>query len=424
MKRMNISLLSCAVMTTLTFSVGSVMAATSEIKLWRHETSNIKEIEVNKATMDRFNQSQTKWHITAEMIPEGSYTQTVTAAALAGDLPCILDMDQPVVPNFAWSGYLRPLEGLLSQEALDGLIGSAKGTYKGKVYSVGQFDVALALFTRKSILEKYNLRQATYVQPWTKAELLDALAKLKVSGEFQYPLAMRTGWTGEWYSYGYAPMLQSFGADQIDRDNYVTSEGVLNGKAGLAWGTFFQSLFDNEYVDRNPSDDKAFVQGRAALDYVGSWEMANHSKRWGDDLVVMPVPDFGGGPVIGGGSWQWGIAKSCANPEGAAAFVDFMLQPEEIAAMSVATGLIPSSPEAAELTDHYQASGDWRYFYDFSAAFAELRPATPAYPIISSTFETMARNIKDGANVQDALDDAVDTIERNISDNKGYGFTQ
>ncbi|UTW04312.1 extracellular solute-binding protein [Amphritea atlantica] len=172
MKRMNISLLSCAVMTTLTFSVGSVMAATSEIKLWRHETSNIKEIEVNKATMDRFNQSQTKWHITAEMIPEGSYTQTVTAAALAGDLPCILDMDQPVVPNFAWSGYLRPLEGLLSQEALDGLIGSAKGTYKGKVYSVGQFDVALALFTRKSILEKYNLRQATYVQPWTKAELL------------------------------------------------------------------------------------------------------------------------------------------------------------------------------------------------------------------------------------------------------------
>ncbi|GGB93690.1 sugar-binding protein [Marinobacterium zhoushanense] len=422
MKNTYLSLLPYAVMTTLSVSAVGASAAPAEIKLWRHETSNIAEIQVSKDAIDRFNKSQDKWRVVAEMIPEGSYTETVTAAALANELPCILDMDQPVVPNFAWSGYLRPLEGLVSKEALDSLIDSAKGTYKGQVYSVGQFDVALALFTRKSILDKYGIRQATMEQPWSKEELLDALAKLKASGEYPYPLSMRTGWTGEWYSYGYTPMLQSFGGDQIDRANYLAAEGVLNGKSGLAWGEFFQDLFEKGYVDRNPSDDKAFIQGRSALDYVGSWEMGNHSQRWGEDLVVMPVPDFGHGPVVGGGSWQWGVTKSCANPEGAAKFVEFILQPSEIAEMSEVTGMIPSTPAAARMTNHYREGGDWRFFYDYSAAYAKLRPATPAYPIISSTFETMARNIKDGANVQDALDEAVDTIERNIADNKGYGF--
>jgi len=426
MNRTPLSRAARAAMTTLSFcaATATATAAPAELKLWRHETSNIAEIQASKDAIERFNRSQERWRVVAEMIPEGSYTQTVTAAALADELPCILDLDQPLVPNFAWSGYLRPLEGLLSPAALDGLIASAKGRYKGRVYSVGQFDVALALFSRKSILDKYGIRQATLAQPWSKAELLDALAKLKASGDYPYPLSMRTGWSGEWYSYGYSPWLQSFGGDQIDRDGYRDAEGVLNGAAALAWGEFFQDLFQRGYVDRNPSDDKAFVQGRSALDYVGSWEMDNHVRRWGEDLLVMPVPDFGHGPVIGGGSWQWGLTHACADPQGAAAFVEFILQPAEIAALSEVTGMIPSTPAAARLTTRYREGGDWRFFYDYAAAYARLRPATPAYPIISSTFETLARNIKDGADVQDALDEAVDTIERNIADNRGYGFNQ
>jgi multiple sugar transport system substrate-binding protein len=167
MKIVTPTLLSVALMTTLSSSAVYAAAEPALVKLWRHETSNIAEIEVNKAAVERFNQSQQRWKIEVEMIPEGSYTETVSAAALAGDLPCILDMDQPVVPNFAWSGYLRPLKGLVSQEVLDSLIDSAKGTYKDDVYSIGQFEVALALFSRQSILTEYGIRIATIEQPWT-----------------------------------------------------------------------------------------------------------------------------------------------------------------------------------------------------------------------------------------------------------------
>ncbi|GAA0584431.1 hypothetical protein GCM10008997_36670 [Halomonas salifodinae] len=196
---------------------------------------------------------------------------------------------------------------------------------------------------------------------------------------------------------------------------------MLNGEAAVAWGEFFQSLFEEGLVDRNPSDDRGFVQGRVAMKY-GFLEPSAYPQAWEDDLVVMPVPDFGHGPVIGGGSWHTGITTACGAPEGAAEFLEFLLQPEEIAAMSEGAGMIPASEAGAALTEHYREGGRWRFFYDYSEAHAQLRPETPAYPIISSVFERAARDIRDGGDVQAALDEAVDAIERNIADNRGYGM--
>jgi multiple sugar transport system substrate-binding protein len=411
-------------LTTLTLSPVAASADPQAIELWRHRTANTAEIEYSREAALRFNQSQDRWHVEMDLIPEGSYTETIAASALASDLPCVMYIDQPVVPNFAWSGFLQPLNGLLDQAVLNGLIETAKGTYKEEVYSVGQYEAALALFARRSVLERYGIRIATMDKPWDENEFRDALSALKKGGEYQYPLDIQAGETGEWYSYAFSPWLKSFGADQIDRSNYLEAEGVLNGENAVEWGEFFQWLFENKYVDRNPTDSKGFDQGRVAIKYAGSWEMKNHVNAWEDDLVVMPVPDFGHGPVIGGGSWQLGVTSSCKYPQGAKEFLEFMLKPEEVAKISEATSLIPTSATAAALTERYREGGGWRFFYDFSDAYAMQRPATPAYPIISSSFERAARDIRDGGDVQRALDEAVDSIERNISDNQGYGFSQ
>ena len=61
-------------------------------------------------------------------------------------------------------------------------------------------------------------------------------------------------------------------------------------------------------------------------------------------------------------------------------------------------------------------------FFDFAKAFAKVRPQTPGYLTISSQFEQAGLSIRDGGNVQDALDDAVDNIEQDIADNNGFGF--
>ena len=48
-------------------------------------------------TIDAFNSSQDKYEVVYEAFPQASYNDSVSAASVAGNLPCILDLDQPTV---------------------------------------------------------------------------------------------------------------------------------------------------------------------------------------------------------------------------------------------------------------------------------------------------------------------------------------
>ena len=109
-------------------------------------------------------------------------------------------------------------------------------------------------------------------------------------------------------------------------------------------------------------------------------------------------------------------------PEAAQAFITYIMQPQQIAAISKSTGLIPTSTKAAALTDKYAVGGPYRPLFDMAKNFALLRPATPGYLTISSQFEKAGLKIRDGSNVQNALDDAVDAINRDVKDHQGYGL--
>ena len=89
-----------------------------------------------------------------------------------------------------------------------------------------------------------------------------------------------------------------------------------------------------------------------------------------------------------------------------------------------ATGLIPARLSAAPMTELYSEDGPLGILVDFSNAFAIIRPPTPAYGVIRDVFRESAQAISHGADVQDTLDDAVDTIDADIIANDGYGFAE
>ena len=80
----------------------------TELRLWRHTPDRQAEADAFDAQVAAFNDSQSDYHVTLEALPQGTYTDSVSAASLAGDLPCVLDFDGPTVPNFAWAGHIRP----------------------------------------------------------------------------------------------------------------------------------------------------------------------------------------------------------------------------------------------------------------------------------------------------------------------------
>ncbi|MEW6402014.1 MAG: sugar ABC transporter substrate-binding protein [Chloroflexota bacterium] len=394
----------------------------TKITMWSHSAGNPTEIAVVEKAIEQFNAESEKYEIVLEAFPQASYNDSVAAASVAGSLPDIIDMDGPTVPNFAWAEYIQPLPLTDADLKTMGILSADVGTYNGKIYSLGQFDVALLIYGRKSILEKYNIRIPTIDNPWTKDEFMAALDTLKASGEFEYPFDPNPGYTGEWWPYAYSPLLQSFGGDLIDRSSYTTAEGKLNGSEALAWGEWFQGLFKNGYANPTPADDQGFLQGKVALWYTGSWSADAVVKQYGDDALFLPAVDFGDGPKIGAGSWQWGISATSPNAEGAWEFIKYLMEPEQVAAMSEATGLIPTTPAAAALTTKYKEGGLYRVFYDMALAYAVVRPPTPGYLVISSAFEQAGSAIRDGGDVQNALDDAVDKIDQDIQDHNNYGF--
>ncbi|MFZ1181517.1 MAG: extracellular solute-binding protein [Herbaspirillum sp.] len=403
------------------FTVSGAVAAPIDISLWRHESGDI-EVVLTKEQIENFNRSQNKYRVVYENIPKGSHTQSVTAAAVAKKLPCLLDLDAPTVPNLAWAGYLRPLDGLLDPNVLSTLMAGGKGEYKGVLYSVGPYDASLGIFARKSALAAVGARIPTIDKPWTLAEFDDTLAKLKKLPGYEYVIDLRNNADSEWWTYAYSPWLQSFGGDLIDRKTMTHASDVLNGKPAVAFGRWFQGLFRKGYANKRPIDDKSFLLGRVPLDYSGNWNYADAKAKWKDDLLVLPPPDFGHGPKTGAASWQYGISATCPALDGAVAFINYIMQPQRVAKNVDRMKVPPTTQAAADLTTDYRPGGSLRFYFEFMQRYAVTRPATPAYPIITSTFEKAMRKIIEGADAQSTLDDATDSIERNIRDNKGYGF--
>lgn len=395
-------------------------AAPVDVKLWRHETGDSEMLASADAVL-RFNQRQSQYRIVTETLPQGSYLQSVVAAAMTRKLPCVLDLDQPNVANFAWAGHIQPLERSLRPAGADALIPGARSLYKDKLYAVGQFDVALTLFARKSTLASHGVRVATLAQPYTADEFRIILRRLKAAG-VKYPLDLNAQWGGEWVAYAFAPWLQSAGGDLIDRQTFTRVDGLLNSDTALKVLDYYQSLFNERLASRRPVDDQEFPSGRAVFQYTGSWSAPDYRQKFGDDLLAMPPPSFGATPKIGSGSWQWAVSRSCPQPEGARLFLEHLISTDEITRFSKATGMMPTSEAAADATALYRKGAFGRDFFELARAFAVARPETPGYPMISSSFERALKEVREGGDAADALDRAVEAISQDLKRNRNYGY--
>ena len=403
--------------------MSSAAFAATDLTMWYHGAGNEVEKKIIEQIIGDFNGSQADFVVKLEQFPQAAYNDSVTAAALAGKLPDILDVDGPVMPNWAWAGYLAPLE--VPADAYAKFLPGTIGAWNGKVYSVGLWDAAVAMVARKTVLDENGIRIPTVDTPWTGEEFEAALLKLQATGKFEYALDVGMAWKGEWYPYAFSPFLQSFGGDIVDRSTYKTAEGALNGEAAVKFGNWWQSLFTRKLAPGTSQDgadrDTGFVNGKYAISWNGNWAALNALEKLKGDVVFLPAPDFGKGPKIGAASWQFGVAATSKNQAGANAFIKHALQDKYLTAFSDGIGLIPPTPEAAAASKNYKAGGPMEAFYALSAKQALVRPVTPGYPVAAKVFEKALSDIANGAEVAATLDAAADEINADIEKNKGYG---
>jgi multiple sugar transport system substrate-binding protein len=394
------------------------------VSMWVHDGAG-PEVLAHEAAVKAFNAQQTDIRLQLVKLPEGSYNDQVNAAALARKLPCVLEFDGPQLYSYAWTKKILPLDGFAELAAaragqLPSLL--RQGNYQGRLYSLGQFDSGLALWGSRKLLTRAGVRIPTGVADvWTQTEFEAVLKQLKASG-VATPLDMKFNYgMGEWYSYGFAPIVQSFGGDLIERPGFRRAQGVINGPATVRALSTLQGWARAGYINPATKDDADFVKGKAALSWVGHWVYRDYRKALGDDLVLIGAPQWGGRAVTGAGSWNFGISAHCKHPQAAARVLAHLLSVPEILRVTAVNGAVPGTQAALAQSSDYGPTGALRLYVDqLRGPVAVVRPETPAYPAITTAFAEALNNVMAGAAVQRELDRAARKIDESIEDNRGY----
>jgi multiple sugar transport system substrate-binding protein len=182
----------------------------------------------------------------------------------------------------------------------------------------------------------------------------------------------------------------------------------------------FQSWVEAGYVDIEAVDDLPFQQKEIPMQWVGHWLYTPNKEALGDDLVIVPLPDFGQGSATGSGSWNWGITSTAEEPDAVWAWLEFLLSDEVVVEWSGELGNPPATTSGIEQLPVFQPGGDMSIFIDQLQTSAVPRPQTPAYPAITLAFQEAFANIAQGADVQAELDNAAAAIDEDLEANQFY----
>ncbi len=382
------------------------------LRVWAHEGKEV-ERRILERQIARFQASRPGLKIELTFLPEGSYNSQVQAAALAGRLPDVLEFDGPLLYRYAWQGCLQPVEGWLDAATTSNLLPSLQqqGSFRGRLYSVGMFESGLALYGRKSLLSRVGARiPRRPEEAWTDVQFSEILRDLARQDEDGQVLDLKLNYQGEWFTYAFSPALNSAGADLRHLERSQAARVLRQ----------IQEWNQHGLVEPN-LDDAAFSQGRVALSWAGHWEYARYSKRWGEDLCLIPLPNFGGGSRSGQGSWGWALTLDCRSARRAAELLTFLLEDNQVLEMATGNGAIPGTLSAIARSPLYQDGGPLRLFaLQLLDGWTVARPATPAYPFITSVFQQAMQDILYGAPVGPVLNAAAKDIRRDELDNRGY----
>lgn len=395
----------------------------TELRVWAHQGQE-SENRAMREMVDAFNEAHeaARLRVQITFFPDYQYTERISIAAAARDMPDAFDLDGPTVAQFVDANLLAPLNDHFSATELDDFLDTiiAQGTIDGTLYAVGAFDSALVLYYDKALFEKAGVTPAEPDQMgWTWDEFLEACDQLLKHGI--EPVALHMDVTAdEWYTYAFSPLIWSGGGSLIDAERGQVA-GVLDAPINVATLTRWQELFERGFAARAPINPDPFGAGMTAMDWSGHWMARSHIARKGERLGVMPLPRMGDQPAAACGSWCWAISANSSKQEAAAKWVHWVTDPERgIQPMVSAGGAVPSRHSAFEFFPEFEEP-PYSVFRELLTEAGRPRPQTPFYPNLTQHFAAALRDIAQGADVEQRLSRSADAVQRIIDRRAGGG---
>ncbi len=343
------------------FGIATSAVAQTEIQFWHAMTGALGDRVGNLAT--RFNASQKDYKIVP--VYKGSYPVTMAAtiaATRAGNAPHIVQVFEVGTATMMAAGKaIKPVYEVMAAGGVKfdpkSYIPAVSGYYStpsGQMLSFPFNSSTAVFYYNKDAFTKAGLDPNS--PPATWAAVAAAAAKLKVSGE---KCGYTTGWPSwvqfenfsAWHDLPFASKQNGFGGKgaRLEIANPLQIKHIENLAEWSKKGYF-------TYGGRTNEAESKFFSGECAMLTSSSAAYANikRNAKFGFGIAPLPYyPDAPGAPqnsIIGGASLWVMNGKKANEYKGVAQFFGFLSSPEIQAEWHQATGYLPITIAAYELT--------------------------------------------------------------------------
>jgi len=391
------------------------------LTVWLHAASpgELREIQSQVAA---FNGSQYEIRVNAVVIPGENYDVRLQEAARNNRLPDLIEIASHELPQYAWRGLVAPIDKHLTDHSTEEMPPAAlsMGRYGGRVYGVARHIDETILFARRSVLESITARIPDSAgTAWSWREFKQIVQQLCLKNDGNPSLELPLQGQGHEVLQQLFPAIRSAGGALLDPASLTTVTGQLNGRPTIELLERLRGLNRSGCLDTNGGGDRFFV-GHVSLLWANSREYARLKSRFGDDLVVLPLPDFGHGARTTPSGWLWALSTGTSHPQAAMSLLEFMREDNRLLAIADIAHDLPPSLSALADSSRYGPGSDLSVMADLLRNATVDLPPTPALPLLARRLGGVLPALIHG---QGAVKPELDRVAMDL-DRKIKGFEQ
>ena len=399
------------------------------VKIMFHVDKNSAEGKAYQKRIDAFNANYKNVYRAS-----ASYVARTTGASMyetdlmnkqqEGTLPDIITFDAPNCASYAKSKLLYALDDLISETEINDFISVSK--FDNKIYGLPIQESSAGFFYNKQIFAKagIDVSQYTVDNPWNFAqfkEVCDKLVKFSKNnaGYSKYAVDMRLDATkDETATYMLYSFIYAAGGEFVSEDGY-TAKGYLNSAATAKGFEFLKSLVTSGYTgyDIGATD---FFTGKLGMYLSSGWTIPDLDNKFReyfpnrDSWGILPYPkDVNACSATG--SWCFGITNNRTKDKTAAKeLLMWLTSPESSKGITNATGMIPARKS---VETNYEVGSPEYVLYQQLLKTGKQRPETVGYPKLTTAFNQIIYNMKDG-NINEVLTARAIELQRELDNLK------
>ncbi|WP_233277798.1 sugar ABC transporter substrate-binding protein [Paenibacillus durus] len=373
--------------------------------------------------IEAFEQQNSNIKVKLDLAPYDQLMETIEIklGAKSKDVDALF-VDSPLVMNYSVKGYLEPLDNLIDADAKKEWTPSAVETvsYQNQLMAAPMNSSSQVLYYNKDLFQQQGIPFPAEDKRMTWEEVV-ALAK-KLTSDNVY------GFSFEQISKAYQMLAlsDSLGVKMISDDG-LTSTGNSNSPGAVKAFQFYSDLFNKDKVSPKIKKEESldyFTSGKVAM-YLATNQNMPKIRDSGVNFGVTLHPYFAGQKIATPtGAWNLGVSKYSDKKEAAAKLVEFLTLGEGSKIIFEEGGTLPPQLDLLNAIDSDPKYGEFpntviRIAAKESRETAVPRPKTPGYLEWESNMNKAFDDIKNGADPQKALDNAVSVIDNQLKKYQG-----